>query len=486
MPASPQTASLTILHTNDTHGHLLPFSYPANAPSGSESAGVPVRRNIGGIARRATVVKRLREELGRSGKAVWLVDAGDFSDGTPFSTEYQGKADIAAMNAARYDFATIGNHELNAPLSRLKDLLRMFRFPVLCANAVETSTGQLLLQSSEIRELPPLKIGIFGLVTHDVAVYPAVKDGLTILDEIKTSEEMIRSLRQKADIVIAISHSGEKKDEEIARTVPGIDVIVGGHSHSRLPAGDFVRHSDQLQSKGVNGTLIVQAHQWAGELGRVDLLFGKDDQGAWHVERYRARLIPITPDIPEDPEVAAVVDRYWKPIAGRFGEVIGEAAGDFVARGDDLAHYNLFADLIRNSCKTEIGLENLGGIRSDLVEGKITLADLVNMDPFNNTVVTFGISGRRLKEVLQKNQPAVSGIQYRIEHKKLVKATVAGKPVQDGRIYTGASNSFFAGFALKGIRIKDTGKKRLDFVIAAIRKKGIVNPVYDGRRVVIE
>ena len=481
-----QQVSLTILHTNDTHGHLLPFSYPANVPAGSDLAGLSARRNIGGIARRATLVKRLREDIHRSGAEVWLVDAGDFSDGTPFSTEYHGEADIAAMNATGYNFATLGNHEFNNPLARLKNLLALIKYPMLCANAIETATQKPLTQAYDVREIQPLKIGIFGIVTHEAATYPAGKEGVTILDEIKTSQEMVRTLRPKVDIVIAISHAGENLDEKIAAAVPGIDVIVGGHSHSRLPFGDFIWHSDQLKGKEVNGTVIVQAHQWGGELGRLDLLFEKDDQGAWHVDRYRARLIPVTADIPEDPEIAAIIDRFWKPISSRFGEVIGEASADFITRGDDQAHYNLFSDSIREAYKTQFDLENLGGIRSDLVAGKITRADLVNMDPFDNTVITFQIKGRQLKEILQKEKPAVSGLQYRIENKKLVQATIAGKPIQDTRVYTGSTNSYFAGFALKGIQVNNTGKPRLDTVISVIRKKRTVTPAYDGRRVVIE
>ena len=146
--AGAQQVSLTILHTNDTHGHLLPFSYPTMVPAGSELAGLKVRRDIGGIARRATLVKQLREELQKRNTEVWLVDAGDFSDGTPFSTEYHGEADIAAMNAAGYTFGTLGNHEFNNPLATLRKLLSLFQYPILCANAVETATGKPLVPAS--------------------------------------------------------------------------------------------------------------------------------------------------------------------------------------------------------------------------------------------------------------------------------------------------------------------------------------------------
>jgi len=483
--APAQQVSLTILHTNDTHSHLLPFSYPSISADPA-LAGVKMRKDIGGIARRATLVKRMRGELEKRGTTVWLMDAGDFTEGTPFSTEYHGEADIEAMNAAGYNFGTLGNHEFNNSLATLKKMIGMVRYELLCANAIETSTGKLLVPASDIKEVGPLKIGIFGLVTHEAGTYTAGKEGVTIAGEIETAERMTKELRAKADIVIAISHSGEDYDERIASAVPGLDVIVGGHSHSRLPVGQFIWRSDELKGKEVNGTIIVQGYQWGGELGRLDLLFAKDDRGAWRVDRYRARLIPVTADIPDDPTVARIVERYWKPISARYGEVIGQAADDFSDRGDDMAPYNLVADLVREAVGTDLELENMGGIRAPLIKGDITRADLINMDPFDNKIVTFRVTGRQLKDILRKTRPAVSGIRYRLENGEIVEATVGGKAVEDDHVYTAATNTYLAERSLKGIETSNTGKVRLDVVIEQIRKKGTVKPVYDGRRIVIE
>lgn len=229
----------------------------------------------------------------------------------------------------------------------------------------------------------------------------------------------------------------------------------------------------------------MQAHQWCGELGRLDLLFAREERGVWHVDRYRARLLPITADISEDATVAGVVARYWTPIAGRYGEILGEAAGDFTDRGDDLAQYNLVADAIREAVGTEIDLENQGGVRTPLIKGNITRADLASMDPFDNTVATFAVTGRQLKEILLEHRPAVSGLRYRIEDGQLVEVTVAGQSVNEARTYTGATNSFFAGVALKGITAVTSGKQRRDVLTDYIRKKAVVRPSYDGRRVII-
>jgi 2',3'-cyclic-nucleotide 2'-phosphodiesterase (5'-nucleotidase family) len=474
------------LHTNDTHSHLLPFSYPYVTDPCSPFADLRERNDIGGIARRATLVKQIRDELKDKGTKVWLVDAGDFSDGTPFSTEYHGEADVAAMNAAGYEFSTLGNHEFYYTLTRTRKLITLARYPILCANAFVTATKEPLTRAYEVEKVGPVRVGVFGLVTKKAASDPHDPEGVTVTDEVITGQKIVAELRPKADIIVLISHCGEEMDKRLASAVPDIDVIVGGHTHSRLPSGEFIWRSEDLMADSVNGTIIVQAHQWGGELGRCDLLFGKDPAGRWHVSRYRARLIPITGTIQPDARVAEVVNKYWDPIAPRYAEVIGQASGDFSSRCDDLAEYNLVADAIRETFGTEVVFENLGGVRSPLVKGKITRGDMATLDPFGNKIVTFKITGLQIREILKGYFPAVSGIRYRVENRELIHVTVNGQPLQDDRTYTGASNSFFAGIALKDLEIHDTNKLRLDVLIDYIRQKGTIRPVYDGRRVVID
>jgi 5'-nucleotidase/UDP-sugar diphosphatase len=488
IPGSCLAASLTILHTNDTHSHLLPFSYPAVIDTCAPELSLPGRTDIGGIARRSTLVKQIRSEQKAKGIPVWLVDAGDFSDGTFFSIEYQGEADVKAMNAVGYSFATLGNHEFIHSLAQTRKLIGLAGFPILCANALLKATKEPLAQLYRVEQVGPLRVGIFGLVTIEARSYPAAKEGVSIVDPVRTAKKIVAKLRaEKADIVVLISHCGEEMDKRLAKDVPGIDVIVGGHSHSRLPSGELIPHSEELIADEVNGTIIVQAYQWGGELGRCDLLFKKDAAGAWHVGRYRARLIPVTADIQPDTGVAAVVDRYWRPIASRYAEVIGEAADDFSSRCADWTEYNLVADAVRETYGREIELENIGGVRSPLLKGKITRGDLVALDPFANTVVLFKITGLQLRKILAKYAPAVSGVHYRLENGELVEVLVNGEPLQADRRYTAATNSYFAGKACKGARVRfqDTHKQRLEVLITYIRQKGTIRPVYDGRRSVI-
>ena len=483
-----ETVALTILHTNDTHGHLLPFRYPAAARSAPGLDTLPTGVELGGIARRAALAKRIHDEQAARGVPVWLVDAGDVSEGTAFSVEYHGQADVEAMAAAGYTLGVLGNHELSLSLAGLRELIAKTSYPLLCANAIVTATGQPLVAPSLVREVGPLRVGVFGLLTHEAADYPAARDGLTVEGEIAAARRIARELRTRADIVITVSHAGKTMDEQIAAGVPEIDVIVGGHSHSRMPSGELVWRAQRLAVDDVGGAVIVQAHQWGGELGRLDLLFDKDAAGRWHVARYRAELIPVTADIPEDPATAAVVARFWQPIAARYSEVLGQASSDFVTLGRDQAEYSLVADAMRAALGTEIHIENQGGVRAPLCSGPIALADVAMMDPFENTLVTFRISGRDLARALTELKPAVSGGRYRLDGDQLSRATVGGRKLDPERTYS-ASTTSFAARSLRsrklGLDFKDTGRKRRNTLAAYIRSQHRIHPAYDGRREIV-
>ena len=306
---------LTILHSNDVHGHLLPFSYPeiSSLRSGSVIAGsmmsgsilgafdLPARRDIGGIARRATLATHIRTDLAKRDTPVWLIDAGDFFYYSAFSNEYHGDADVLAMNQAGYDFATLGNHEFDITLAQLKKLIADARFHFLCANVRESATREPLVKRNEVRQVGAVRVGIFGLVTNS-ARSRAGSEGLEFEDAFTAASAAVAELRgpMKADIVILISHLGGSADKQLARQVPGIDVILASHWHTRLPQGEIVQWSDELKPDEVNGTVIVQAGQWGGELGRLDLLLQKNAAGKWRVNHYQERLIPVTSETPEE------------------------------------------------------------------------------------------------------------------------------------------------------------------------------------------
>jgi len=494
---------LTILHSNDVHGHLRPFSYPeislirsGSVISGSMQQGnligafdLPARRDIGGIARRATLAARIRADLAKRETPVWLIDAGDFFFYSPFSNEYHGDADVLAMNQAGYDFATLGNHEFEITLAQLKKMIADAHFHFLCANVTDKASHNPLMKRDEVRQVGDARVGIFGLVTNS-AHSLAASEGLEFEDASTVASAAVAELRgpMQADIVMLISHLGDSADKQLALKVPGIDVIVGSHWHTRLPQGQFVPWSDELKPDEVNGTVIVQAGQWGGELGRLDLLLQKNAAGKWRVNHYQERLIPVTSETPEDPAVNAVLDKLWAPYAAKYDEVLAKATADFADRGDDFSQINLFADLVRAEFGAEVEFEGLGGVHWPIVAGPVTRGALVDLDQNKSTVVTFRMKGSEIRRFVQRSTPIASGLRYRMYRGNLQAITVGDTPLDDARVYSCAASSAMAG-RMNGFEVldkKDTAKPWSDVVIGAIRKAHTITPAYDGRRLVVD
>jgi len=482
--ARPEYRAVTILHTNDTHGYLFPFSYPDPQNPGLPYASMQFIKDIGGIARRATLARRIESEMRGN---VLLVDAGDVLDGTPFSLEYMGEADFAAMSAAGYDIMTPGNHEFKASLRQFQRNVRIASFPIVCANLLDRETGELVLPPYKIYDFQGAKIAVFGL-TVESAEYPAAKEGLDFLDPYEVAKELVPKLKAEADIVIALSHLGYGQDQKLAKEVPGIDVIVGGHSHARLATPKFIRHVEQPQPFWVGGTVIVQAYEKGAELGRLDLRLRRND-GPFTLMSYKGELLPITGKLPGDPATASVVQKYYLPIAEYYGEVIGEASATFYddRRGESTV-LNLVCDAIRAKAATEIALYGRGGIRADILEGPITSWDIVTVLPFYNKVVILEMTGKRLKEALVEFEvkPGVSGMRYRIVNGTLVEATIAGEPVDDDATYEVATIDWLVGLYFKDVAARrelDTYSR--DAVVDYIKAHKTISPTADGRAQVL-
>jgi 5'-nucleotidase/UDP-sugar diphosphatase len=474
---------LTILHTNDTHGHLLPYGYPDTFDADSDIAKLAVRHDIGGAARRASLVKKIRAEKDHS---TLLIDAGDVCDGTPFSTEYHGDADIAAMDAIGYDLACPGNHEYNNTLAQVRKLITEANFPLLSANSVTKADRKSVFKPYVVKTIDGVKIAFFGLLTYDARTYPAARNDIEMEPPIEAARKLVPQLRKEADLVIAITHIGVDEDIKLAAEVSGIDVIVGGHSHTLLAHPLLIPHPLDLTPHSVHGTIIVQDFQWAGTLGRLDLIIRHAPGEMPAIEHYSGKLLPVTGTVPEDSATAAVVEKYWKPIAAKYGKKMAEAAGDFAEKGADHAEYNLVADAVRDQTGADFDMENPGGVRCTLPKGPITYGDLVTLDPFGNTIVTFHATGAQIKAMLLSARPEVSGITYVDDHGALTTATIGGKPIDDDKTYFGATNNYLAATLLKNVTDKtDTAKPRLQAVIAYLQKSSPVKPAYDGRRKLI-
>jgi hypothetical protein len=283
--AAEEAVEITVLHTNDAHGALEP---PAASPE-----------SPGGYARLATLVGGLR----RSDKAarVFLVDAGDvLSRGDPLTQKSLGRANIALMNHLAYDLWTPGNGDFYDGVPNLQTLMGLARFSTLTANVKLKATGGLLGKESVIEMAGPVRVAFFGLCTVNTGDSYAAP--LAVADAYETASILVPKLRRQADVVVAVSHLGAPLDLLLASIVPGIDLVVGGHTHTALPNGMRVKDPTGRE------TLVVQAGAHLASLGEVRLKVEKKDD-KWQVVGASARLIPASADVKPDPVVKAMIAR---------------------------------------------------------------------------------------------------------------------------------------------------------------------------------
>jgi len=266
---------VTILYTNDTHARLDPF--PDNAV---EFAG------LGGIARRASLVKKIRSES----KNVLLLDAGDVFQGTPWFDVYGGELDLKLMSEMGYDAMAVGNHEFDRGPDGFAEAAQKADFPILVANYDASGTPMnSYLERLIVREFNGFRIGIFGLgIELDGVVSPELSGGVKDRDPIAWADGMTKSLRRahKCDFVICLSHLGFKysdgriDDMTLAEKVPGMDLIIGGHTHTFLDYPVGVTNPDG------NVTMITQMGHGGVRLGRIDLSFNNYHQKFTLLDRF--------------------------------------------------------------------------------------------------------------------------------------------------------------------------------------------------------
>ena len=216
---------LVIMHTNDTHSQIDPYSYKKDI-------------NVGGFLRREAAIREIRADNPNT----LLLDAGDFSQGTPYFNFFKGYVEVRLMNAMGYDAATLGNHEFDNGCSALAARLKTADFPVVCAN-YQFSNKKLtkVIKPYVIVERAGMRIGIFGLgVDLNGYTAPQIAREVTYLSPFICARNMVEELqKQRCDFIVCLSHLGVDinkvdNDFELARQVPGIDVIIGGHSHEEL------------------------------------------------------------------------------------------------------------------------------------------------------------------------------------------------------------------------------------------------------------
>ncbi|HEX9025883.1 MAG TPA: 5'-nucleotidase C-terminal domain-containing protein [Clostridium sp.] len=429
-----ESNSITIIHTNDTHGRVL-----------VDDGGF-------GFGKIATIVKQTKEKNPNT----LVVDAGDVLHGMPIINVSKGENAVKILDAVGYDFMVPGNHDFNYGTDRLIELGKLSKFKMLSANLLNKS-GNTMLTPYEIVDINGMKVGIFGVCTPETAykTNPSNVKNVEFKDPIEVSKNMVRELDNKTDVIVALVHIGLDESstvtsKEIAQKVNGIDVIIDGHSHTDLPEGLVI-----------NNTLIAQTGEYDQNLGMVEINIDNHK-----VTNKSAKLLKATDyaGLAEDKNVSTVVDEIKTANHAIFSEVVAstdiqlDGARENV-RNKETNLGNLSADAIKNETKSDIAFVNGGNIRTTIEAGEITKGQLAEVFPFGNTIKVIKLTGKDVKKALEVSVGAypeaqggflqVSGIKFSFDASKengnrVSELKVNGKDIDLTKQYTVAINDFLA------------------------------------------
>jgi 2',3'-cyclic-nucleotide 2'-phosphodiesterase (5'-nucleotidase family) len=470
---------LTVLHVNDLHGYVLP----------RKDKSIDDQALIGGAA---YLARMIQDQTAKNPEGTLLLSAGDMFQGTPVSNVFRGQPVIDLMNLLQFDAMALGNHDFDWGQDILKSLSFSATFPFLSANIrdrqglLPTGIGAYTLAMRK-----NLKIAIVGVTTPDTAytTKPTHVRGLTFLDPVEMLPGVLAEVRDKgAALVIVLSHLGFDADQDLAQKVAGIDVIVGGHSHTAV-----------VDPVAVGQTIIVQAGCYGTYLGVLQLRIEPETGRIMeYTGKNELKTVFAGAGDAKDDRIDSLINKYNDQIKAEFGRVVGETSVDLVRRRYGESNIgNLICDALRESINAEIAFQNGGGIRTDIATGKITMEQLFTLLPFDNISIAMDLTGRQILEVLEQSGTLqheilqVSGMTVtydltRPPGARIVSATVGGKPLDAGAKYRVATNDFLAAGGDKFLIFKEGknviyGEPFKNLLVAYLQKHIPVNPRVENR-----
>lgn len=479
---------IRILHINDFHGFAAPYK-----PYGSVELQ-------GGLAYLAARAEELRAE-----KPTVFLAAGDMIQGNNWANLFQGKSSIEAMNAMNVDAMVVGNHEFDFGQAVLKERVGEANFPVLGANVL----GLNELKPYIVKNVDGLSVAIIGVVTDDtpVTTHPKNVTGLKFLSSEDTVKKYTQQLRGESDIIVVLSHSGFNADRELAKKVNDVDVIIGGHSHTKV-----------TKPTRVGKTYVTQAFEHGKVLGVLDLVL-KDGK----VIEASGRLEPIKPTGNENKAVGTIVEKYQQKVDIVMNEIIGEALADLDGihvRVRETNLGNFITDIMRETTGADGAIINGGTIRTSIKQGQVKISDVYAVVPFDNYIVAIKLTGQQIRDTLEHGVsavedeegrfPQVSGLTFTYDPKakkgsRVKEVFIRGTPLVAEKEYTVATNDFLAaggdgytafgdsvksshdyaviGGAMKGEKLvySDSGRWVRDVVIDYIKAHQTISPQVEGR-----
>ena len=507
--AAADTTTLLVLGTTDVHGWLRGWDYFANA-----------RDTVRGLARAATVVDSIRRA--HQGPLL-LVDAGDDLQGTALNNVALRDSLVphpvmAAMNAMGYDAAVIGNHEFNFGLPFLDRTIAQARFPMLAANVYRTD-GTHAYRPWVMVQRGDLRVAVVGGTTPGSMIWDRDKlvGRVDVRDIVPSVRSAVAEARAAgAHVVVAVLHSGlddgasydtlatgvpaENVAARVAREVPGIDLVVFGHSHR------------ELADSTINGVMLTQPRNAAASVSVSRLALARTPDGGWRVAGKRGSVVRTIGRVEHQAVVAAVDEAHRRAIAWATSPIgstpVAWSADSARVRDTPIADFVL--EVLRREAGTDLAANAVFSLNAGLGPGAITMADIAELYPYeNNLLRAVRISGRQLREFLEfsaryfrQGAPPdsmidpkipgfsfdlVAGVEYVIDlsrpiGSRITSLTRNGRPVADTDTFTMALNDYRqsggGGYAmLAGAPVVyDRQQVIRDLLIEEVRRRGTIRP----------
>lgn len=471
-----KTYKITVLHTNDHHGHFWHNEYGEY-----------------GLAAQKTLVDGIRKEVAAEGGSVLLLSGGDINTGVPESDLQDAEPDFRGMNLVGYDAMAIGNHEFDNPLAVLRQQEKWAKFPLLSANIYQKSTGERLFKPWALFKRQDLKIAVIGLTTDDTAKI-GNPEYFTDIEFRKPADEaklVIQELQQteKPDIIIAATHMGHYDngehgsnapgDVEMARSLPAgsLAMIVGGHSQDPVcMAAENKKQVDYVPGTPCkpdqqNGIWIVQAHEWGKYVGRADFEFRNGE-----MKMVNYQLIPVnlkkkvtwedgkservlyTPEIAENQQMISLLSPFQNKgkaqLEVKIGETNGRLEGDrskvrFVQT--NMGRLILAAQMDRTGA--DFAVMSGGGVRDSIEAGNISYKNVLKVQPFGNVVVYVDMTGKEVIDYLTAvaqmkpdsgAYPQFANVSFVAKDGKLNDLKIKGEAIDPAKTYRMATLNFNA------------------------------------------
>ena len=469
--------NLTILHSNDLHGDFL-----ASDKNGELT---------GGISRLSGYVQKIREE---DPNVIYCI-SGDMLQGSLIDSEYRGISTIEIMNMLGPDVASLGNHETDYGLTHLLFLERCAWFPIVNANIFIKNPPTRLFQSHVFIEKNGMRIMFIGIITEEV-MSGIRSDSLisSLIDVNEAAQEVGRICDTydsiNVDLTVLLTHIGFEEDKKLAALLDdkwGVDIIIGGHTHTKLDKPEIV-----------NEILIVQASEGTGQIGRFELIV---DTANKNIHEYKWQLIPINDsNCPRDQALEKVVRSYKKQTDKKFNRILCRLPRSLTHpdRYQETELGNLFADALKTCLGADIVLCGSAAVRSLSMGPLVSLGSVIETFPFKEKMYLANVTGEQLKKMWRHilREEAFTGFHtefFQISHglkitwsrsgQEFSRFTFMNEPVEDSQTFSISfsdfhRNNFITSF---GLPLDDILKNGREVTIALDAKEVLIEYFTDNK-----